>query len=152
MQEIWQILAKMVTNMEQASGRGRATWVHRQAPPSPTRAPPSPLVATPCQWSMGATPQPMGSLHSSQFDQGLRLTHGGLMGPFSYTLSSPPTYQSHYVPNFTICRLHNRHWGATSTLVCKGGASKGRQAPICRPQVATDLTTAYKYPPCLSTL
>ena len=74
----WQILTY------EASGHGRATWAHRKVSPSPQ-------VAMPHQWSMGAPPQPMESLHSSRFDQGPRFVHGGFMGPLSYTWSSPLT-------------------------------------------------------------
>ena len=88
----------------------------------------TPHVDLPCHRSVGAIPKPITSLHSSRFDQEPRLSHGGLMGPLSYTWEPPPTYQPTSCPNLRMCCLHNRLGGATSTLGCKGGASKGRPA------------------------
>jgi hypothetical protein len=62
-----------------------------------------------------------------------------------------PTYR----PSFTTCCLHNCLGGATITLRCKDGASKGWPVPptVTRcPRVATNLPATYKYPSPHSTL
>jgi hypothetical protein len=67
----------------EASGRGKEPWAHLVVPLDPKRMPLGPQVAMPHHRSMGAAPDPMTSVHSSQFDQWTRFDDGGSMGPLS---------------------------------------------------------------------
>jgi hypothetical protein len=78
----------------------------------------------------------------------------GLATPVIHGITSsvngkpPPTSCS----SFATCCHSNHLGGATNTLRCKGGASKGRAAPPSRHPVATDLATPTSTPLSLYTI
>ena len=129
------IIAKFVQNGEE-NGQGRQVEVagrlgaHMPCWPAPPWCRLVCQVAWPCHRSVGATPQALSSVDPmSVCTDG----HDGVVldpwvhchGLGALQLTSKPLY----LPNFDMCRLHNRLWEPTRALRSKGDEIKGRSVP-----------------------
>ena len=58
-----------------------------------------------------------------------------------------PTLEPPYVPNFDMCRLHNRLWEPTSVVGSRGGAMEGQLTPLGATQSSINLPGCLQVPP-----
>jgi hypothetical protein len=108
-----------------------ATWAHWPAPQGRRSAPPTLALATSLIRGSCCTSSPMLWFKSVCING-----HDGVVldpwvhyhGLGALQLTSKPLY----LPNFDMCRLHNRLWEPTKALQSKGNEIKGRSAPLPR--------------------
>jgi hypothetical protein len=131
MQEISQILAKMVTNMDQGSKWTCQGHLHPQAIAArchlgtarPHQVPSWHFAMSPIRGSSSRTNW---KCWSKSVQSMVMMKRPWIHGHIVIDLE---LHQPTYRPSFSTRCLHYRLGGATSALRCKGGASKGQPPP-----------------------